>query len=99
MIRRPAVNGESLLANKFRRIKTFGREDLKNKEELEQLAAQSLLDAAASDAVETSTDPAPSDSAPEQFMEEERRAHGGVLAAVYWQYIKAAGLRWWICLA
>ena len=81
------------------RIKTFGRDDLQNKDELEQLAAQSLLDSAGSDTAESTTDSPTSDSPPEQFMEEERRAHGGVLAAVYWQYVKAAGLRWWICLA
>lgn len=32
---------------------------------------------------------------PEKFMEEEHRAHGGVQAAVYWEYIKAGKFRWW----
>ncbi|KAH0350782.1 ABC bile acid transporter, partial [Aureobasidium melanogenum] len=32
---------------------------------------------------------------PDKFEEEEHREHGGVKAAVYWQYIKAGRLRWW----
>lgn len=32
---------------------------------------------------------------PDKFEEEEHRAHGGVKAGVYWQYIKAGRLRWW----
>ena len=35
---------------------------------------------------------------PEKFMEEEKRAHGGVKASVYWEYIKAGKLRWWAVL-
>jgi ABC-type multidrug transport system fused ATPase/permease subunit len=35
---------------------------------------------------------------PEKFMEEEHRAHGGVKASVYWEYIKAGKLRWWLIL-
>ncbi|GAB7349257.1 hypothetical protein MBLNU459_g8410t2 [Dothideomycetes sp. NU459] len=35
---------------------------------------------------------------PEDFMEEEHRAHGGVKAAVYWRYVKAGKLRWWFVL-
>ncbi|KAI5205105.1 P-loop containing nucleoside triphosphate hydrolase protein [Aureobasidium subglaciale] len=32
---------------------------------------------------------------PDKFEEEEKREHGGVRAAVYWQYIKAGRLKWW----
>ncbi|KAG8631611.1 hypothetical protein KVT40_000751 [Elsinoe batatas] len=32
---------------------------------------------------------------PEKFEEEENRAHGGIQARVYWEYIKAGRLRWW----
>lgn len=32
---------------------------------------------------------------PDKFIEEERRVHGGVQLAVYWQYIKAGKLKWW----
>lgn len=35
---------------------------------------------------------------PDKFMEDEKRAHGGVKAAVYWQYVKAGKLRWWAIL-
>ena len=35
---------------------------------------------------------------PEEFMEEEHRAHGGVKAYVYWEYIKAGKLKWWAVL-
>lgn len=32
---------------------------------------------------------------PDKFIEDEHRAHGGVKASVYWEYIKAGKLRWW----
>ena len=35
---------------------------------------------------------------PDKFIEDEHRASGGVRARVYWTYIKAAKLRWWIAL-
>ena len=35
---------------------------------------------------------------PDKFIEEEHRAHGGVQASVYWEYIKAGKLKWWILL-
>ena len=35
---------------------------------------------------------------PDQFIEEEHRAHGGVKTTVYWQYIKAGKLKWWTVL-
>jgi ABC-type multidrug transport system fused ATPase/permease subunit len=33
---------------------------------------------------------------PEKFEEEEHRAHGSVQLAVYWEYIKAGKIRWWL---
>ncbi|KAI9666756.1 MAG: hypothetical protein M1831_001531 [Alyxoria varia] len=33
---------------------------------------------------------------PERFIEDEHRATGGVKARVYWEYIKAGTIRWWI---
>lgn len=33
---------------------------------------------------------------PEKFVEDERRIHGGVQLAVYWEYIKAGKLKWWL---
>ena len=38
------------------------------------------------------------DKAAEKFMDDEFRAHGGVNASVYWEYIKAGKLRWWFVL-
>ena len=35
---------------------------------------------------------------PEKFMEDEKRAHGGVKASVYWEYIKAGKIKWWSVL-
>ncbi|KAI1083138.1 canalicular multispecific organic anion transporter 1 [Whalleya microplaca] len=37
-----------------------------------------------------------SDSLPDKFVEDEHRASGGVVARVYWTYIKAGKLAWWI---
>ena len=36
--------------------------------------------------------------APDKFMEDEHRAHGGVKASIYWVYIKAGKLKWWAVL-
>ncbi len=36
--------------------------------------------------------------APEKFMEDEKRAHGGVKFSVYWEYVKAGKIRWWVIL-
>ncbi|KEF52450.1 ATPase [Exophiala aquamarina CBS 119918] len=46
---------------------------------------------------EQETDPRIDESTavPDKFIEEERRVHGGVQLAVYWQYIKAGKLKWW----
>lgn len=37
-------------------------------------------------------------AAPEKFIEEEFRAHGGVKTSVYWQYVRAGRLYWWAIL-
>ncbi len=37
-------------------------------------------------------------STPDKFIEEEHRAHGGVKVAVYWEYIKAGKIKWWVVL-
>lgn len=34
----------------------------------------------------------------EKFIEDEERVHGGVKAAVYWEYVKAGKLKWWAIL-
>ncbi|OLN86217.1 ATP-dependent bile acid permease 1 [Colletotrichum chlorophyti] len=35
---------------------------------------------------------------PSKFIEEEHRAHGGVMLSVYWTYIRAGKLKWWAVL-
>ncbi|KAF2084432.1 canalicular multispecific organic anion transporter 1, partial [Saccharata proteae CBS 121410] len=35
---------------------------------------------------------------PDKFIEEEHRADGGVMASVYWQYVKSGKLGWWALL-
>ncbi|KAI1810049.1 ABC transporter [Poronia punctata] len=35
------------------------------------------------------------DAIPEKFMTDEQQASGGVMARIYWIYIKAGKLRWW----
>ena len=36
---------------------------------------------------------------PDEFIEEEHRASGGVKRWIYWQYVKAGKLKWWLLLA
>lgn len=36
------------------------------------------------------------DAVPDKFEEEERRRHGGVQLAVYWEYVRAGKIRWWL---
>lgn len=78
------------------RVSTIGREELESNEELRALAdaATSRDDGAEDEPV------APDESAavPDKFIEEEYRAHGGVMASVYWKYVKAGKLRWWSLL-
>ncbi|GME29279.1 putative ABC transporter protein [Neofusicoccum parvum] len=38
------------------------------------------------------------DSEPDKFIEDEHRKQGEVVASVYWEYIKAGKIRWWIAL-
>ncbi|KAI4250339.1 MAG: hypothetical protein LQ352_005360, partial [Teloschistes flavicans] len=38
------------------------------------------------------------DTEAEKFIEDEKRAHGGVKAAIYWEYVRAGKLRWWAAL-
>ncbi|KAL8383243.1 hypothetical protein RB595_006814 [Gaeumannomyces hyphopodioides] len=38
------------------------------------------------------------DAIPDKFIQEEHRAHGGVMASVYWRYIKAGRMWLWLLL-
>ncbi|KAH8900261.1 P-loop containing nucleoside triphosphate hydrolase protein [Thozetella sp. PMI_491] len=73
-------------------VKTISREELEKNEELQHLAATA---AAHHDAAEDEAEHAENTAIPDKFIEEEYRAHGGVMASVYWKYVKAGGLSWW----
>ncbi|SPQ20180.1 c6d9460a-e53b-4a5c-bb43-5da2a39b19ec [Thermothielavioides terrestris] len=76
------------------RVETFDRKELENnEEELEHLAEIACTAAAAPTSDGTGTEEG--EPMPDSFMEEEHRVHGGVLASVYWQYVKAGRLGWW----
>ncbi|ROV97829.1 hypothetical protein VPNG_08678 [Cytospora leucostoma] len=72
-------------------VTVISREEIKYHEELLHFAAhdehrrQSIDDGEQVD----------EDVIPDKFIEEEHRAHGGVMASVYWKYIKAGNLWYW----
>ncbi|KAJ4300126.1 hypothetical protein N0V88_002795 [Collariella sp. IMI 366227] len=82
------------------RVETFDKRELENNED--ELVHLATIASAAGLEHEDIPDDASSrqeeDPVPDKFMEDEHRAHGGVLASVYWQYIKAGRLRWWIVM-
>ncbi|KAK0636601.1 hypothetical protein B0T17DRAFT_85446 [Bombardia bombarda] len=82
--------------------KTFNRKELENnQEQLALLAAATAVadeQAAAKALAGHSETINEDDEASEEFMEEEFRAHGGVMASVYWKYVKAGRLWWWASL-
>jgi ABC-type multidrug transport system fused ATPase/permease subunit len=67
-----------------------------HEEELEHLVAVTAV-AKRPDSASSSEDGA-DEVVPDKFIKEEHRVHGGVLAAVYWQYVKAGKLAWWAAL-
>lgn len=78
------------------RVNTIRREELENSEELRHLAA--LATAHEDRADDEPVDPEEKTLVPDKVIEEEYCAHGGVMASVYWQYVKAGKLRWWCLL-
>ncbi|KAK4034999.1 putative ATP-dependent permease [Parachaetomium inaequale] len=75
------------------RVESFDRQEMENnEEELEHLAE--IANAAASTEGDTAAGEE-DEPIPDKFIEDEHRVHGGVLASVYWQYVKAGKLRWW----
>ncbi|PKS05700.1 hypothetical protein jhhlp_007968 [Lomentospora prolificans] len=74
------------------RVITINRQDFQNNKQIQVLAI----------AASTQCDHGPDEpsldgkkAVPDKFIEEEHRAHGGVMASVYWRYVKAGKLRWW----
>lgn len=78
------------------RVNTIRQEELENSEELRHLAA--LATSHQDSADDEPVDPEEKTPIPDKFIEEEYRAHGGVMTSVYWQYVKAGKLRWWCLL-
>ncbi|KAI4091192.1 MAG: hypothetical protein L6R37_007773 [Teloschistes peruensis] len=65
----------------------------------EQLPSSESSDSVASDtAEEVKEEDSQEDTEAEKFIEDEKRAHGGVKAAIYWEYVRAGKLRWWAVL-
>jgi ABC-type multidrug transport system fused ATPase/permease subunit len=74
------------------RVNVITREELENNEELRQLVTAAISQ---HDTIEDEPTLEEMKAVPDKFIEEEYRAHGGVMASVYWKYVKAGKLRWW----
>jgi ABC-type multidrug transport system fused ATPase/permease subunit len=77
------------------RVKTIDREQLETDEDLRHLAAEAIAHEESTDEELAASE---TTAVPDKFIEEERRAAGGVMAAVYWKYVKAGSLSWWAFL-
>lgn len=81
-------------------VTVISREEIKDHEELLHFAAKdeqrkaSIDDGQAGDADAAADE----DIIPDKFIEEEHRAHGGVVLSVYWKYVKAGNLWFWATL-
>ncbi|KAK0726683.1 hypothetical protein B0T21DRAFT_38789 [Apiosordaria backusii] len=77
-------------------VQTFSMEELENNErELEHLAA---LAAAQAQEASPANEGEEEEPVPDKFIQDEHRVHGGVLASVYWRYIKAGKIAWWFTM-
>lgn len=61
-------------------------------------ASEATLTGPTDEAKQDETEAVDEGAVPEKFIEEEKRVHGGVKAAVYWEYVKAGKLKWWAVL-
>lgn len=87
-------------------VKTFNRREIAEHEK--ELEAQAATAPETSPNAESSTIQSAEASSSEdeaemativaKFMQEEHRVHGGVMATVYWQYVKAGRISWWIAM-
>ncbi|KAI0456601.1 ABC transporter [Xylaria acuta] len=57
---------------------------------------QETLKLAQEEGVHTATEEENDSAIPDKFITDEHRASGGIVARIYWIYIKAGKLRWWI---
>lgn len=76
-------------------VKTIDREQLETNEDVRRLAAKAVAHEDDGDEGTTTTE---NTAIPDKFIEEEHRAAGGVMAAVYWKYVRAGSLTWWSIL-
>lgn len=74
-------------------VTVISREEIQNHEELLHFAAKDEQRRQSVD--EDDQADGDEDVIPDKFIEEEYRAHGGVMASVYWKYIKAGNLWYW----
>ncbi|KAK4134040.1 hypothetical protein BT67DRAFT_305322 [Trichocladium antarcticum] len=78
------------------RVESFDKKELDdNEEELEHLAGLVRTASAQHGAAGDETAADDDEPTPDKFIQDEHRVHGGVLASVYWQYVKAGRLGWW----
>lgn len=73
-------------------VKAIDREQLETDDDLRHLAAEAVAHQDITDGEVAANE---TNAVPDKFIEEEHRAAGGVMAAVYWKYIKAGSLSWW----
>ncbi|KAJ4408913.1 hypothetical protein N0V85_004160 [Neurospora sp. IMI 360204] len=84
-------------------VKTFNRREIaEHEKELEATAATAPESSPSAESSSSqNTEASSSDEEAEmatavgKFIQEEHRVHGGVMATVYWQYVKAGKLSWW----
>lgn len=76
-------------------VTVISREEIHAHEELLHFAAKEEQRRESMDEGQQSAD---EDVMPDKFIEEEHRAHGGVMMSVYWKYIKAGNLWYWAVL-
>ncbi|KAL1861651.1 hypothetical protein Daus18300_008767 [Diaporthe australafricana] len=74
-------------------VTVISREEIQNHEELLHFAAKDEQRRQSVD--EDDQADGDEDVIPDKFIEEEYRAHGGVMASVYWKYIRAGNLWYW----
>ncbi|KAK3954304.1 hypothetical protein QBC32DRAFT_360348 [Pseudoneurospora amorphoporcata] len=86
-------------------VKTFDRREIAEHEK--ELEAQAATAPQSSPSAESSTSQNPEASSSDEeemaavvgkFIQEEHRVHGGVMVTVYWQYVKAGKLSWWVTM-
>lgn len=79
----------------FGTVTVISREEINAHEELLHFTAKGEQRRESMDDGQRDAD---DDVVPDKFIEEEYRAHGGVMTSVYWKYIKAGNIYFWLLL-